>query len=132
MGRNYNYLGSTSMAIKWYKETTEWSTTTPNHTYLLSDSKSEMFAYLMFGKGQPITFKAPIKIDGRGRKFKLLDEQPNFNIKVEEEKPKGRIFTVSSSDGKKTYTVSEHLGEWSCSCTGFKFHGKCKHIESVQ
>ena len=115
--------------MKWFAETTEWSSNTPNHVYLLDDSKSKMFAYLKFGKGKPIKFKAPIRIDVRGRKFKVNPEQPAMD--VEEELPQGRVWEVKGSKGD-VYKVSELNGEYSCSCSGFKFRAKCRHVESIR
>ena len=115
--------------MKWFAEITEWSTEAPNHTYLLDDSKSKMFAYLKFGKGKPIKFKAPIRIDVRGRKFKVNATQPELD--VEEEQPQGRVWTVKGSKGDE-YKVSELNGEYSCTCSGFRFRAKCKHTESVR
>ena len=116
--------------MKWFAETTEWSSSsTPNHVYLLDDSKSKMFAYLKFGRGKPIKFKAPIRIDVRGRKFKVNPEQPAMD--VEEELPQGRVWEVKGSKGD-VYKVSELNGEYSCTCSGFKFRSKCKHTESIR
>lgn len=41
-------------------------------------------------------------------------------------------FTVPSSDGKSNYTVSFKDGMWSCTCTGFGFRRKCKHIDQAK
>jgi uncharacterized Zn finger protein len=49
----------------------------------------------------------------------------------EEEEPEGRVWTVKGSKGDE-YKVSELNGNWSCTCSGFKFRGKCKHEESVR
>lgn len=114
--------------MKWFAEVTEWSTDTPNHVYLLDDSKSKMFAYLKFGRGRPVKFKAPIRIDVRGRKFKVNDTQPDLDI--EEEQPQGRVWTVKGSKGDE-YKVSELNGEYSCTCSGFRFRAKCKHVDKV-
>ena len=40
-------------------------------------------------------------------------------------------FPVIGSKGQK-YIVSKSNNHYSCSCTGFKFHGKCKHINLVK
>jgi hypothetical protein len=48
-------------------------------------------------------------------------------VKVEE-----KIVEVKSSDGKKTYIVKKDSeGKLSCTCTGFGFRGKCKHLENL-
>ena len=116
--------------MKWFAETTEWAgATAPNHVYLLDDSKSKMFAYVKFGKGLPEKFSKPIRIDIRGRKFKLNPEQ--YQVDVEAEVPEGRVIEVQGSKGD-VYRVTELRGEWSCTCSGFKFRGDCRHIKGVQ
>jgi hypothetical protein len=116
--------------MKWFAETTEWpGITAPNHVYLLDDSKSKMFAYVKFGTGRPEKFSKPIRIDIRGRKFRLNDKQ--FTIDVEAEVPEGRVIEVQGSKGD-VYRVTELRGEYSCTCSGFKFRGDCRHIKGVQ
>lgn len=46
--------------------------------------------------------------------------------------PKIRSFNVAGSNGKTTYKVTNINDRWSCDCTGFKFHKRCKHITHVQ
>jgi hypothetical protein len=88
-----------------------------------------MFAYVKFGTGLPEKFSKPIRIDIRGRKFKVNSEQ--YNIDVEAEVPEGRVIEVVGSKGD-VYRVTELRGEYSCTCSGFKFRGDCKHIKGVQ
>ena len=115
--------------MKWFAETTEWKDAAPNHVYLLEDAKSKMFAYVPTGATKPVTFKAPIRIDVRGRKFKLNPVQ--FKTAIKPEQPEGRTWEVQGSKGD-VYKVSEVRGEYSCSCSGFKFRGDCKHVKSVK
>ena len=116
--------------MKWFAETTEWADAkSANHIYLLDDSKSKMFAYVKHGRGLPEKFSKPIRIDIRGRKFKLNPEQ--FAIDVEAEVPEGRVIEVTGSKGD-VYKVTELRGAWSCTCSGFKFRGDCRHIKGVQ
>lgn len=116
--------------MKWFAETTEWSgASAPNHIYLLNDSKSKMYAYKPFGTGRIQVFKNPIGIDIRGRKFKLNAEQ--YKTAVKAEVPEGRVWTVKGSKGDE-YKVSEVNGNFSCTCSGFKFRGKCKHADSIE
>ena len=106
-------------------ETTEWDTKTPNHVYFLDDSKSKMFAYVKFGTGEPFKFKNPIRIDTRGRKFREVPNTWGFSLK--ESEPEGRVVIVKGSKGDE-YRVTEVNGAWSCTCSGFKFRGQCKHL----
>ena len=74
-------------------------------------------------------FKNPIRIETRGRKFVVNPVQ--FDTQAEEEQPQGRVWTVKGSKGDE-YKVSELNGEYSCTCSGFKFRAKCRHVDSVQ
>jgi len=115
--------------MKWFAETTEWpGAKSPNHVYLLDDSKSKMFAYVKHGQGKPEVFRSPIRIDIRGRKFKLNSVQ--YRIDVEPEVPEGKVYEVKGSKGD-VYKVTELGGAYSCTCSGFKFRGECKHIKSL-
>ena len=40
-----------------------------------------------------------------------------------------RKFKVTGSKGE--YTVTQNGKHYSCTCIGFKYHGKCKHITAV-
>ena len=100
------------------KEVTKWdSDIQANHTYLLDGDK--MVAYIKFGKGDPFYFKSPIRIDKRGRKFEELKKNP-FDVEV-----KSELKTVLGSKGE-TYFIDEEAK--TCTCPGFTFRGKCKHI----
>jgi len=111
--------------MKWFAETTVWPRSAAiNHVYLLDDSKSKMYAYQPFGNGKIQTFKKPIGISASGRKFVINPIQ--HKISVTAEVPQGRSWLVQGSKGDQ-YTVSEHNGKYLCTCSGFKFRGKCKH-----
>lgn len=94
-------------------EVTDWKW--PNHTYLLDDSMSKMFGYIKASNGEKVMFEKPMRFDIRGRKFN--------KVRIEEE-VKGTI--VVGSKGEK-YLVTETT----CSCTGFKFRGTCRHFKEV-
>jgi hypothetical protein len=115
--------------MKWWQEITNWSGSTINGIYLLNDSKSKMYAYRSHARAPIKTFKAPIRIDVRGRKFQINPTQ--YKTEVEEEKPQGRVWEVSGSRGD-VYQVSELNGEYSCTCSGFKFRAKCRHADSIR
>ncbi len=104
--------------MKAYKEITDWET--PNHTYLLDGNN--LIAYIKQGESDPFYFKSPIKgFDKRGRKFIELDNNP-FEITVS-----SSLREVKGSKGN-TYFVND--ADSTCTCPGFSFRGKCKHIES--
>ena len=116
--------------MKWFAETTEWAdASTPNGVYLLDNSKSKMYAFKPRGTGEIKTFKNPIRIDVRGRKFQVNPVQ--FKTELKEPEPEGRVWTVKGSKGDE-YRVSELNGNYSCSCSGFRFRSKCRHIEQFE
>lgn len=115
--------------MKWFAETTDWKDFTPNGIYLLDDSKSKMYAFRAFGTEPVKVFKNPIRIDVRGRRFVVNPVQ--FRTDLKEDEPEGRTWTVKGSKGDE-YRVTELNGNYSCSCSGFKFRGKCKHAESIR
>ena len=114
--------------MKWFAETTNYGEGTANGIYLLNDSKDKMFAFRSPVTNTIKVFNAPIRIDLRGRQFKVNPEQ--FPVEVTEEEPtdvpRGRVRMVQGSKGE-TYYVSEYAGVYTCTCSGFKFRGKCRH-----
>jgi hypothetical protein len=115
--------------MKWFAEITEWKDASiANGVYLLNDSKSKMYAFKPAGDRPITTFKNPIKIDIRGRRFVINPVQ--FKTALKEE-PQGRTWTVKGSKGDE-YKVTEVNGNYSCTCSGFRFRGACRHIESIR
>lgn len=114
--------------MKWFAETTDYRDSVPNGIYLLDDSKSKMYAFRP-AAGEIKTFRNPIRIDVRGRKFVINPVQ--FNTKLKEEEPEGRVWTVKGSKGDE-YKVTELNGNWACSCSGFRFRGDCKHVKELR
>jgi hypothetical protein len=114
--------------MKWFAETTDYKDNTPNGVYLLDDGKSKMYAFRPFGTGTIKVFKNPIRIDLRGRKFAVNSVQ--FETKLKEPEPEGRVIEVRGSKGD-IYQVTELNGNWSCTCSGFRFRGECKHIKEL-
>jgi len=114
--------------MKWFAEITEWKDSAPNHAYLMDDAKSKMFAYVPQGKSKHTVFKSPIRIDIRGRKFKINPVQ--FKTEIQPPEPEGRVWEIRGSKGD-IYKVTEVRGEYACTCSGFRFRGDCKHVKSV-
>jgi hypothetical protein len=112
--------------MKWFAETTDYGDAVPNGIYLLNDSKDKMFAFRPRGTGEIKVFRNPIRIDLRGRKFVINPVQ--FETELKEPEPQGRSWTVRGSKGDE-YRVTELNGDYSCTCSGFRFRGKCRHVE---
>lgn len=113
--------------MKFYQETTEWSDSTPNHVYLLNDSKDRMFGYSVGGRDKLTLFKSPILFDARRRKFKVV--QNKWNWTAPELVKTDNTWEIRSSSGN-VYTIEKNGSKLSCSCSGFKFRGKCKHVDA--
>jgi hypothetical protein len=104
------------------QEVTEWSTPyQPNNILFLSNNKQKLYAYINRVTGEQKILNSPIDFDPRYRKFELLrhveDEQEGVAVKGS----KGDI-----------YYVTKNNGEYKCTCTGYRYHGTCKHIEKVK
>lgn len=107
------------------KEITEWKVDfrQPNHTYLFDGEKA--VAYIQWHEGAPIYFNRPTKIDKRGRKFVKAD----INLFDQITKPsKSHLIEFAGSAGG-TYYVDPDAN--TCTCPGYQFRGRCKHLEKV-
>jgi hypothetical protein len=108
-------------------ETTDWgSVNSPNHVYFLNDSRDKMFAYLKQGSDQVQEFRRPISFYTRGRRFQEVPNTWAFEPGQAVETA-GRSWLVSGSKGAE-YTVTELDGVRTCTCSGFRFRGACRHI----
>ena len=105
------------------KEVTEWNVEfkQPNHTYLVDGDK--ILAYRQWHTGEPIYSKTPLRLNKRYRKFVEVDVAQFGAVTA----PVRNIKKVQGSKGN-VYTVD--LDAKTCSCEGYKWRGKCKHIEA--
>jgi hypothetical protein len=105
------------------KEITKWDGTgQPNHTYLMNGDS--IVAYIKKDDTFPFFFKNPIKgFKKTGRKFVSADVGLFGSTSFETS-----LVTVQGSNGK-VYSVDPEAK--TCTCTGFTFRGKCKHLEMV-
>lgn len=122
--------------MKYYQETTVWNTdyTVPNHTYYMTDDRTMAVGYIPAGKKRLVKFSKPFRIDTRGRKFVVLtksgeDDSVYFPKVVD--KPVGQVIEVPGSNGKK-YFLSKVGKGWSCTCPGYQFRHKCKHVDEMK
>ena len=120
--------------MKYFEEVTDWgSSTAMNHIYYLNDDKSKMVGYIKHGTTDLFKFKNPISFYAKGRKFVELKKkgEPDsvYFTKQEEFTPKD-VIIVKSTSGKE-YQITKIGSRYSCSCPGFQFRNKCKHIEEI-
>ena len=93
-----------------------WPDNTANHIYYVTDGGT----CVAYDRGQgKETFSSPKSFDRRGRKFVTLETI----VEVPEVVAGERI--VQGSGGKQ-YVVNDQAG--TCTCSGFKFRGRCKHL----
>ena len=77
--------------------------------------------------------------------YKLPDDEPTPDIKdiayypYKAKKPnlhiikEDKVFKVKSSRGDKVYEVTiDSSGEFSCTCPGYGFRRRCRHIDEVK
>jgi hypothetical protein len=104
-----------------FREITQWKDATPTGVYLLEGDKC--FAFCNF-KGEVTYFTKPMQIDKRGRKFEKV--QNLFEARVVETDP--TLVTVKGSKGETYYVDPVNK---TCTCQGFTFRSKCKHVEAI-
>jgi hypothetical protein len=129
------------------KEITQWDTDyrQPNHTYLVN-KKGQVVAYAKWHTNDIMLFKSRKVLDKRYRKFikdshkglsKLVKQFESEDLGEEKKKQKIvksdniRLFKVKSND--KEYDVQYNIsGKFlTCSCVGFGYRRKCKHVDAV-
>jgi hypothetical protein len=121
--------------MKYFLETTVWSDgSTKNGHYYLTDDKMYMVAYQAPGETEYKRFKSPIRIDKRGRTFKVVksgEPDSTYVTKTLPEAPVASAIQVTGSNGA-VYHVTKRGVNYSCTCSGFQFRHKCKHIDSIK
>ena len=119
------------------QEVTIWKSEfpVPNHVYLL-DNNDNIIAYIKQGDNVINQLKSNIKLNRRYRKFikvnhaglsKLISKDNGHDYS---KKIGVRIFKVIS--GNHDYKIELDNSILSCTCIGFGYRGKCKHIEAVK
>lgn len=111
------------------REITHWEEVSrqPNHTYIMDDGMTKSYGYFKWNNPNEFQmFKKPIRFDTRYRKFKVLQRGYKFAGEVSTNK----TWLIKGSKGHE-YVVEETENGMTCSCIGYKYHGKCKHIDEV-
>lgn len=108
--------------MKLLREITEWEGNTPNHIYALNEA-GKMIGFKNVTTGAWTTFVKPMMFSQSRRKFEKLPSSYPTPQTLREERPLGK--KVKGSNGMVYYVF-----EGTCTCPGFKFRGKCKHLDS--
>lgn len=122
--------------MQYLQEVTEWDVgySLPNHIYYLSDDKRKAVGYIKAGTKKLVKFSKPLSFDTKGRKFIKVERKAEpdavYFPKAVEEKPIGHVKQVEGSGGK-IYFISKIGTRYSCSCPGFQFRHKCRHVEEM-
>jgi hypothetical protein len=88
-----------------------------------------MYAYVAPNTGEVKTFKRPISIYIKGRSFKEVNN--TFGYKIPAEEVINPRWAVEGSKGNK-YFVEQTNNGLTCTCSGFKFRGDCKHVGTIK
>lgn len=62
----------------------------------------------------------------------LSDMLAGIVSEIDDEEYSDKVWEVASSRENIKYSVERRIGAWTCTCTGFKFRGKCHHITDIQ
>jgi hypothetical protein len=121
--------------MKYFQETTTWDAPgAVNHIYYLNDERSKMVGYIRHGTTELFKFKSPISFYTKGRKFKLIgDGEPDsvyFGAKTVDAPVAEAVEVVGS--GGKVYYVTKRGANYLCTCSGFQFRHKCRHVEQIK
>jgi len=109
------------------KEITKWNDGMDyNHTYIMTESMDKIFGYFKKNSKELQMFKKPLRFDTRYRKFTVIKR----NLQFAGQKSTNKTWEIKGSKDH-VYTVEETENGMVCSCVGFKYHGKCKHIDGV-
>lgn len=112
--------------MKVLREVTKWATDIqPNHVYLVEGDK--IVAYQPHGTGSVVHFENRVRLDRARRRF--VEEPVDSALWGISVTPPAHIVTVAGSKGA-TYEVN--LEEGSCTCSGYQFRGRCKHLALAQ
>lgn len=103
-------------------ETTEWRVPTPNHVYVVNDSMTRMIGYVPAGSKKLQRFAAPRPFFAAGRAFEDLASAGGVA------KTTHTLIKVEGSKGAVYYVDPD---ERTCTCPGYQYHGRCKHLNQV-
>lgn len=72
----------------------------------------------------------PIRVLNKERVFEINDAEVSFEPPAKKETNKDRVVSVQGSKGA-VYQVTVTSRGASCSCSGYQFRKRCKHVDGV-
>jgi hypothetical protein len=113
--------------MKFFRETTaDWASPTPNHVYLLNNTKDKMYGYIKAGTDEVTVVKKAYRFDARRRTFAEVKELGEIDLDT----VKGETWEVAGSNGAR-YIVQKIDNMLKCNCPGYTFRGDCKHVKEI-
>jgi len=64
--------------------------------------------------------------------FTYNDVRKYWKKAVLKSQAKDKIITVKSSSSNQKYTITIERGGYHCTCPGFGFRRKCKHVDQIK
>ena len=123
--------------MKFIEETTEWADGYANHIYYVDDAGTRMVGYIKHGTTALFKFKRPIAYSSKGRKFRKVNikgesDSVYFGTPTKDltENRSPATIEVKGSKGE-TYFLNKVGDKFACSCPGFQFRRKCRHVEQL-
>jgi hypothetical protein len=124
--------------MKFIEELTVWdSASAKNHIYYVDDAKTRMVAYIKNGTTELFRFKRPIQFSTKGRKFRVLatpgePDSVYFGTPTPDLTKSQSPTTIEVKGSKgETYFLNKVGDKFACSCPGFQFRRKCRHVEQL-
>lgn len=109
------------MAIDILQEVTDWGNLNVNNGVYHVNGAGQLVAYQVDQDAKVQVLKSPSKLFSKSRrKFVKIGERP--------EELASNIVEVKGSKGNVYYVDKDKA---TCTCPGFMFRGKCKHLEEV-
>jgi len=113
--------------MKFFRETTaDWASPTPNHVYLLNNTKDKMYGYIKAGTDEVTVVKKAYGFDARRRTFREVPELGELSL----DDVRTETWEFVGSKGDK-YIVQKTDNMLQCSCPGFTYRGDCKHVKEI-
>ena len=108
------------------REITDWGSHRVNNNDYIVNNAGKLLAYRKATQGEWEILSGKMRFDRSRRKFLKLDEEVPEQLKVHHFVPAGALV-YKSSNGNEYMVI-----DGTCTCPGYKFRRKCKHLDLVK